>query len=168
MLPQALLLAESLPQAEIDYDAMIQVTLNLMLNAASAMPDGGKLTIKTFEEKGVGKDVGRVCVSISDTGPGISDSIAEKIFEPFFTTKPAGEGTGLGLPISMKIVKEHDGDLSFTSVPDQGTTFTIKLPLRHTMVPIDKSPAVYRFSNPSSSSTALKQPVTTQITGSAK
>ena len=159
---------QPLPQAEVDYDAMIQVTLNLMLNAASAMPEGGKLSIKTFEEKGFGKDNGRVCVSISDTGSGISDSIAEKIFEPFFTTKPAGEGTGLGLPISMKIVKEHDGDLSFTSVPEQGTTFTIKLPLRHTMVPIDQSPAVYRFSNPSSSSKALKKPVTAKTAGSAK
>jgi signal transduction histidine kinase len=67
-------------------------------------------------------------ISISDNGPGISDSIKDKIFQPFFTTKPAGQGTGLGLSLSYDIIKAHGGEIKVNSKEGEGTTFTIILP----------------------------------------
>jgi signal transduction histidine kinase len=68
---------------------------------------------------------GVVTITVSDNGPGIPESIKDKIFQPFFTTKPTGQGTGLGLSLSYDIIKAHGGELSFTSDPTTGTTFTI-------------------------------------------
>jgi signal transduction histidine kinase len=73
----------------------------------------------------------KICIEIQDNGNGIPTEIQEKIFEPFFTTKDVGEGTGLGLSIVAGIVGEHNGQLSFTSKANEGTTFLITLPYQN-------------------------------------
>ncbi len=100
-----------------------QVWTNIIDNAVSAMGGSGTLTIRTR------RDGAYAVVEIGDTGPGIPDEIRRRIFEPFFTTKPIGEGTGLGLDISWRIVvKKHHGDLRVESEPGR-TVFKIVLPL---------------------------------------
>jgi signal transduction histidine kinase len=100
-----------------------QVWTNLIDNAVAAMPDGGTLTLRTL------RDGDRLAVEIADTGVGIPDAIRPRIFEPFFTTKPVGEGTGLGLDISYRIVvNKHHGDIRVTSRPGD-TRFRVLLPL---------------------------------------
>ncbi|MGW6199593.1 ATP-binding protein [Kribbella sp. NPDC055110] len=100
-----------------------QVWTNIIDNAVSAMGGSGTLTIRTR------RDGAYAVVEIGDTGPGIPDAIRRRIFEPFFTTKPIGEGTGLGLDISWRIVvKKHHGDLRVESEPGR-TVFKIVLPL---------------------------------------
>jgi signal transduction histidine kinase len=100
-----------------------QVWTNLIDNAVSAMGGTGTLTVRT------GLDRDRVLVEFGDTGPGVPEEIRQRIFEPFFTTKPVGEGTGLGLDISWRIVvNKHHGDLRVESVPGD-TRFKVWLPL---------------------------------------
>ena len=100
-----------------------QVWTNLIDNAVAAMKGNGTLTVRTAH------DGDRLLVEVGDTGPGVPEEIRERIFEPFFTTKPVGEGTGLGLDISWRIVvKKHHGDLRVESVPG-GTRFRVWLPL---------------------------------------
>ncbi len=100
-----------------------QVWTNLIDNAVSAMDGTGTLTVRT------GLDRDRLLVEIADTGPGVPPDIAERIFEPFFTTKAVGQGTGLGLDISWRIiVNKHHGDLRVKSVPGD-TRFQVRLPL---------------------------------------
>ena len=101
-------------------DELIQVWTNLIHNGIQAMR-GGDLTITTSEEND------GVKVEISDSGSGIPQEITEKIFEPFFTTKPTGEGSGLGLHISKKIIDKHEGTIAVTSEPGH-TRFSIWLP----------------------------------------
>lgn len=104
-------------------DELVQVWTNLISNAIQAMDNKGKLTIsiKNLQE--------RIQVSIADTGIGIPEELHEKIFEPFFTTKKAGEGTGIGLELVLKIIEKHQGNLEFDSKVGVGTTFTITLPV---------------------------------------
>lgn len=100
-----------------------QVWTNLIDNAVQAMDGAGTLTVRTF------LDHDQVRIEIGDTGPGVPDAIKSRIFEPFFTTKPVGEGTGLGLDISWRIiVKKHQGDLTVESEPGN-TRFIVRLPL---------------------------------------
>jgi signal transduction histidine kinase len=100
-----------------------QVFLNLFLNARDAMPKGGWLTVSTRGE-------GRSAVAeVADTGSGIPSEHLARIYDPFFTTKAIGRGTGLGLSISYGIVREHGGSIRCDSALDQGTRFTISLPL---------------------------------------
>ncbi len=102
-----------------------QVLLNLVTNAAQAVPDtGGKLLLKTEA------DNDWVHVSVQDNGKGIAPEHLAKIFDPFFTTKPVGQGTGLGLSISFQIVEAHGGRLQVASKPGIGTRFVLSLPLR--------------------------------------
>ena len=117
------------PIVEIDRDQIVQVLTNLLSNAEAAMPDGGCLAVNTS------CDNGRVAISISDTGIGISKDNMERLFQPFFTTKPIGKGTGLGLAVSYGIVKMHRGDIRAISNANPafgptGTTFTVTLPRR--------------------------------------
>lgn len=100
-----------------------QVFINLMNNAAEAMPGGGKLVLRTQR----GSSPGLVTIEVEDTGVGISEENMKKIFTPFFTTKPIGKGTGLGLAIIYGIVKMHRGQISVDSKVGKGTTFTITL-----------------------------------------
>jgi signal transduction histidine kinase len=100
-----------------------QVFLNVILNAAQAIPGKGKLTIR-------GRDAGdRIILTFTDTGVGMPPEVAARIFDPFFTTKPVGSGTGLGLTIAYKIITErHRGTITADSTPGVGTTITITLP----------------------------------------
>jgi signal transduction histidine kinase len=100
-----------------------QVLMNLLVNAAQAIPEKGEITIRTGQ---VGDEV---FIAIADTGGGIPAGNLTRIFEPFFTTKPVGKGTGLGLAISFDIVKQHKGRIEVESTVGKGTTFTVWLPV---------------------------------------
>ena len=102
-----------------------QVFLNLIINAAEAMPDGGTLTIYSIVEES--PDEERLAVYFTDTGSGIPENIQEKIFESFLTDKP--EGTGLGLSIVKRIMRTHHGDISVANSSSLGTTLRIEMPL---------------------------------------
>jgi len=113
----------SLPPVPAYAAELNQVWTNLIDNAVAAMEGEGTLTIRTD------RDDGWAVISICDNGPGVPEDIRARIFEPFFTTKPVGEGTGLGLDISWRIViNKHHGDLSLESVPGD-TRFIVRLPL---------------------------------------
>lgn len=132
-----LLLDAGLGYVQIDPGQLEQVIINLAVNAADAMPHGGRFLIKTqpvpINESGT---YGRVTVppgsyslvEVSDTGVGIPLAIQKQIFEPFFTTKERGKGTGLGLAICHSIIEQIGGHLRVQSTPNQGTTFQIFLP----------------------------------------
>jgi PAS domain S-box-containing protein len=122
----------------VDSGQIEQMLINLATNARDAMPDGGTLTIETeirSLEEGFPHDHGFVppgnygVIAVADSGRGMSRETAQKIFEPFFTTKEIGKGTGLGLAIVYGIVKQHNGFITVTSTLEQGTVFTVFLPL---------------------------------------
>ena len=98
-----------------------EVLTNMILNAIEAMPEGGRVTLRTRIRAGV------VCVDVSDTGSGMTDEVKRRIFNPFFTTKGA-QGTGLGLSVSYALIKGHNGDIEVQSELGRGTTFSILLP----------------------------------------
>ncbi len=101
-----------------------QVFMNLLVNAAQAIEKRGTITVRT------GVKDGKVCITVSDTGCGMTSEVAKRVFEPFYTTKPVGKGTGLGLSLAYDIiVKKHSGRIDVDSTPGRGTTFTISLPL---------------------------------------
>lgn len=106
-----------------DRDQMMQVLLNLVLNAAQAMPESGILRVAAVPD---GEQ--HVRLTVTDTGHGIPPDVLPKIFEPFVTTKEPGQGTGLGLTVVHGIVQEHGGSITVDSTPGQGTTFTLLLP----------------------------------------
>ena len=112
-----------IPPVECFAGQMNQVWMNVLANAAQALPaTGGKVTIRTSRAGD------SVVVEVSDSGKGIPKADLERIFDPFFTTKELGEGTGLGLSISFGIIKKHNGTISARS-ETVGTTFTIRLPI---------------------------------------
>ncbi|MCX6901117.1 MAG: GAF domain-containing protein [Verrucomicrobia bacterium] len=112
--------AAGLPCASLDRTQIEQAALNLILNAAQAMPQGGTLTIATkAREPGV-------CVSITDTGVGMTDEVQQRLFEGFLTTKSTG--TGLGLAVVRKIIDAHHGRIEVDSAPGKGATFRVFLP----------------------------------------
>jgi len=115
----------SLPRLMADFDQLQQVCTNLIMNAIQAMPEGGKLTIRTSS------DGAHVKVEVQDTGVGISPENMRKLFTPFFTTKGKGKGVGLGLAVAYGIIQRHRGKIEAQSKEGEGTTFTIHLPLRH-------------------------------------
>lgn len=113
----------SLPEIPAHPAELNQVWTNLIDNAVQAMNGVGTLTIKTYREDDY------AVVSIGDTGPGVPENLKKRVFEPFFTTKPVGEGTGLGLDISYRIVVNgHGGDIKLESQPGD-TRFLVRLPL---------------------------------------
>jgi nitrogen-specific signal transduction histidine kinase/CheY-like chemotaxis protein len=121
-----------------DSGQIEQILLNLALNASHAMPDEGKITIKTRNfllDEDVrathwGIDRGEyVLLAIADTGPGIEKEVQHHMFEPFFTTKAPGQGTGLGLSMVYGIVKNHHGHIECDSEPGAGTRFNIYFPV---------------------------------------
>ncbi len=126
-------------QVKVDISQLEQVIVNLAVNARDAMPDGGKLNVRTanvpagesaqFAYKGM-PVADYVLIEVADTGTGISSEIMDKIFEPFFSTKEVGKGTGLGLSTVYGIVKQTGGFVSPKSEIGRGTTFRIFLP-RH-------------------------------------
>jgi len=114
-------IGDGVPRVLLDKRYMKQAVLNLAKNALAAMPDGGTLVF-IVEAKD-----DEVRISVEDTGTGIAEEDLSKIFEPYYTTKDMG--TGLGLTITFKIVKEHQGEISVVSKPGYGSTFTISLPV---------------------------------------
>ncbi len=104
-----------------------QVIMNLVINARDAMPDGGKITITTENIFKEGEKY--VCLSVKDTGIGMSEEVKNHIFDPFFTTKAPGKGTGLGLSLVYGIIKQHGGWIEVESTIGKGTTFKIYLPV---------------------------------------
>ena len=117
---------DKLPEIVGDPQQLQQVFLNLLLNAADAISDGGQITVKTC----AGKEGKTVAIELHDTGKGIPPELAEKIFLPFFTTKGKGKGSGLGLAVSKRIVEEHGGSIQFVNNSTGGVTFTIMLPVK--------------------------------------
>ncbi|HEV7912128.1 MAG TPA: ATP-binding protein [Albitalea sp.] len=99
-----------------------QVFMNLLVNAAQAIPNKGTITLRS------GFDDGRVWVEVADDGCGMPADVQARIFEPFYTTKPVGKGTGLGLSVSYSIVQKHNGRIELASAPGQGTRFRVVLP----------------------------------------
>ena len=115
----------ALPPAQVDRDQLLQVLLNLVRNAADAMPAGGTVTLRL----GHAAERGEHVIEVSDTGPGIPAEHMDRLFSPFFTTKPVGRGTGLGLPICYGIVKMHRGSISARNrAPERGAAFEVRLP----------------------------------------
>jgi signal transduction histidine kinase len=114
----------NIPPVECHPNRLNQVFMNLLVNASQAISDQGTITIRTARQGNCVK------ISISDTGVGIPPENLSKVFDPGFTTKGVGVGTGLGLSICYKIIEEHQGKIDVES-GDQGTTFTITLPLGH-------------------------------------
>jgi len=106
-----------------DRDRLEQMFLNLIVNAADAMPKGGQLLVRVESAKDGGVDV-----AIEDTGHGIEADALERIFEPFYSSKERGKGTGLGLVVSRSIVLDHKGSIHVESEPGKGTRFLIHLP----------------------------------------
>jgi len=122
-------LADGKPRARADAGQLAQVLLNLVANARTAMPAGGKLRIATRTEAGdAGAAAPRVALVVEDSGKGIAPEIRERIFEPFFTTKDDWSNVGLGLSVSYRIVEEHGGRIDVQSEPAHGATFTVWLP----------------------------------------
>lgn len=112
-------LSPDLPLLNFDYNQIKQVIINLLLNAYDAVSDNGTITIRTWYKDN------RAYLAVEDNGSGISPETLPHIFNPFFTTKT--RGTGLGLAISKRIAKEHGGDLTVSSTPGSGSTFTLEL-----------------------------------------
>lgn len=115
----------ALPKVLADDHQLRQVLLNLVVNAAEATPEGGKLRIAESLER-QGDDPPEVVVRIADGGPGVPESVQQRLFEPFVTTKP--HGTGLGLCIASSIVDHHGGRLVLESSSDQGSVFAVRVP----------------------------------------
>jgi signal transduction histidine kinase len=114
--------APLLPQIMARSGQLNQVFINILINAAQAIPDEGSIVVKSWATEST------VHVAITDSGHGIKERDINRIYNPFFTTKEVGQGTGLGLSISYNIVKNHGGNLKVNSAPGSGTTFEVVLP----------------------------------------
>ncbi len=111
-----------LPEVPCLLTQLNQVFMNLLVNAAQAIPNKGTITLRSgFDDK-------NVWVEVSDDGCGMPAEVQARIFEPFYTTKPVGKGTGLGLSVSYSIVQKHQGNIELRSAPGEGTTFRVVLP----------------------------------------
>ncbi len=105
-----------------DPSKLEQVFINIIDNAIHAISGKGSITVSTRAEKE------SIQIEISDSGTGVPEEHLDQIYDPFFTTKEVGKGTGLGLPISRAIIKDHNGSIIVSSRIDSGTTFTIIFP----------------------------------------
>ncbi len=142
-------LAKDLPPVTGMPDQMAQVFLNLIVNSAEAMGDGGQLCIESRVSNG------HVEMIFADTGPGIAPEDLAHIFEPFYTTKHTG--TGLGLAVSYSIVESHQGTLSVDSLPGHGATFTVRLPAAEKVKPPSAKRRTRKRANPEGSTTPDRQ-----------
>jgi len=138
---------ENLPRIMVNKNQIQQVIVNLCNNAIDAMPEGGKITIKTAlkipdvdvaaerssANNGTDKPESQkfIEITVSDTGTGMPEEVKKRIFEPFFTTKEVGKGTGLGLSLVYEIIQKHKGTIEVESEFGKGTTFKIELPVSY-------------------------------------
>jgi len=129
------MLAPDIPRVLMDPGQLTQVMLNLVVNARDAMPEGGRVLVRTalLEDddaaRPLGTPAGRwVLVEVLDEGVGMSAEVRERIFEPYFTTKPMGRGTGLGLAVVYGLVESAGGSVTVWSVEGEGTSFRVLLP----------------------------------------
>jgi signal transduction histidine kinase len=120
--------------AEIDRQALLQVLMNLISNAVDAMADmpNRDLTLACHATEEL------ATIEVQDTGEGIDAGAFSQLYEPFYTTKPPGKGTGLGLAIVQSIMADHHGEIEVRSAREEGTTFTLSLPIRHRDDPISR------------------------------
>ena len=114
-----------LPKIEAFGGQLNQVFMNILDNAVGAIEKTGDIWIRINADK----ELKNLIIEIEDNGSGMDEETARKVFNPFFTTKPVGQGTGLGMTITYKIIKNHQGDISVTSKKGEGTKFTIRLPI---------------------------------------
>ena len=124
----------------MDHTQLEQVLLNLLVNAAQAMPDGGRITV--VGANGPDDEHRFVTLTVTDTGVGMDEATQARAFEPFFTTKGPGHGTGLGLASVYGIVTQHGGAITIDSAPGRGTTFTLRLPAAPDVVELSAPAAV--------------------------
>lgn len=115
--------SENIPMVEGYGGQLNQVFMNILDNAAFAIKDKGDVWIRIKEEEN------QVVIEFEDNGCGMEEKDRKKVFDPFFTTKPVGQGTGLGMAISYKVIKNHQGNIELESEPGKGTKFTLTLPL---------------------------------------
>lgn len=136
---------QDLPMVEANHVQLMQVFVNLVLNAVHAMPEGGSLAVRAdvvprsrYERENLPPHAGTQLVrtAVTDTGTGIPHEALAKVFDPFFTTKPVGKGSGLGLSVSLGIVQSYRGTILAASDGATGSTFTVLLP-----VPVSTSEA---------------------------
>ncbi|MBI4704768.1 MAG: HAMP domain-containing protein [Deltaproteobacteria bacterium] len=123
---------ENLPRIHGDRGLLSQVLLNLCLNALDALQPGGRIQVRVDAVR----EPGFLAVDVTDNGSGIPEHVLGSIFDPFFTTKPTGEGTGLGLSMSLGIVRRHGGDIRVASKVGVGSTFTVLLPVTTTLAAV--------------------------------
>ncbi|MEJ5352368.1 MAG: ATP-binding protein [Melioribacteraceae bacterium] len=117
-------LKKSLPQINVAADQLLQVFVNILINALDAIEGNGIITVKSnYDEE-------YIYVDITDNGCGMDEKTMEKIFDPFFTTKEVGKGTGLGLSVSYGIIKQYNGEILVKSKLNEGSTFTVKIPIK--------------------------------------
>jgi PAS domain S-box-containing protein len=145
---QLILIPSSQPlPVKVDPGKIEQVIMNLAVNACDAMPSGGVLKIRTTRVSGPQSEASVTSLSVpyamvemTDTGCGMDTETKDHLFEPFFTTKPIGKGTGLGLSTAYGIVKQSGGVIEVDSVPGEGTTFRVYLPIVDQPVSLRKTP----------------------------
>jgi nitrogen-specific signal transduction histidine kinase/CheY-like chemotaxis protein len=129
----------AVPPVNVDEMRLGQVLINLLVNAAHAIPPGAadrnQVTVAAQTDTS-----GRAVIEVRDTGAGISSSVIEHIFEPFFTTKPAGQGSGLGLSICHGLIVAMGGEIQVDSTPDKGTVFRVLLPVAMPRAPSTAPP----------------------------
>lgn len=136
MVPETVTLSTKIEPGVGTYGSssqLLQVIVNLGVNGADAMPDGGELVLRVL------RSGGHAVLEVIDTGQGMSEPTLERARVPFFTTKPPGRGTGLGLATVDRVAREHNGSFALTSAPGKGTTATVKLPLTSTQAEAIKS-----------------------------
>jgi len=114
------------PMILANQNQIQQVIVNLASNAIDAMPEGGRITVRSKRCHSEGEEFYKI--QVEDTGEGIPAEICSKIFDPFYTTKEQGKGTGLGLSLAYEIIQKHQGDITVDSEIGKGSTFTITLP----------------------------------------
>jgi CheY-like chemotaxis protein len=132
-----------LPRVAIDPAELREVLLNLLFNAADAMPDGGRIEISTRPSRAPGA----ADLEVRDTGHGMPESVRARIFEPFYSTKGA-KGSGLGLAVAYSIISRRGGDIAVDSEVGKGTTFTLRLPYVPTASLPQSAPATPRQESP--------------------